>query len=118
MREGGLEPPSLSAPDPKSGASASFATLAEFGVPKKITPIPRTLEECGSASAGSSGCVYGAVIVNVMPIVYVPGLSVSQWTTGRKYTLVEGVPDPGKPVSIVASVVDTAVETPDGVRLQ
>src|SRR5581483_9587109 len=28
MREGGLEPPSLSAPDPKSGASASFATLA------------------------------------------------------------------------------------------
>ena len=28
MREGGLEPPSLSAPDPKSGASASSATLA------------------------------------------------------------------------------------------
>ena len=90
----------------------------KFGVPKKITPIPRTLEECGSASAGSSGWVYGAVIVNVMPIVYVPGLSVSQWTTGRKYTSVDGVPDPGEPLSIVASVVDSAVETPDGVRLQ
>src|SRR5689334_8320882 len=29
MRRGGLEPPSLSAPDPKSGASASSATLAD-----------------------------------------------------------------------------------------
>src|SRR5438270_10137234 len=28
VREGGLEPPSLSAPDPKSGASASSATPA------------------------------------------------------------------------------------------
>src|SRR5580704_4772609 len=32
MREGGLEPPCLSAPDPKSGASANFATLARAGL--------------------------------------------------------------------------------------
>jgi hypothetical protein len=35
VREGGLEPPYLSAPDPKSGASTNFATLA--GVVKTRT---------------------------------------------------------------------------------
>ena len=30
MRKGGLEPPHLAAPDPKSGASANSATFAIF----------------------------------------------------------------------------------------
>ena len=30
MRKGGLEPPHLAAPDPKSGASANSATFAFF----------------------------------------------------------------------------------------
>ena len=29
MREGGLEPPHLAAPEPKSGVSANFTTLAK-----------------------------------------------------------------------------------------
>ena len=37
MRKGGLEPPHLSAPDPKSGASANSATLANLL--EKITLI-------------------------------------------------------------------------------
>ena len=42
---------------------------AIFAALEKITPIPRSLEERRSASAGSAGPVYGAVIVNVTPIV-------------------------------------------------
>lgn len=34
VRKRGLEPPCLAAPDPKSGASASFATSA-FGISSK-----------------------------------------------------------------------------------
>ena len=52
-----------------------------------------------------------------MPIEYTPGLSVSQWTTGRKYTVV-GVPAPGAPAINVPPVVDSAVDAPLGVRLQ
>ena len=79
VREGGLEPPSLSAPDPKSGASASFATLAR---------------------SKDSANTHGVVSVNVTPIVYTPGLSVVQFTTGRMYTVV-GVPAPAEPESSV-----------------
>ena len=33
VRKGGLEPPHLSVPDPKSGASANSATFAESRLP-------------------------------------------------------------------------------------
>jgi hypothetical protein len=69
------------------------------------------------ASEFHAKSVYGAVSVNVIPIEYVPGLSVSQWTTGRKYTVV-GVPTLGAPVSSVPPLAESAVEAPVGVRLQ
>ena len=36
VRERGLEPPRLAAPDPKSGASANSATPAKSGTPGRI----------------------------------------------------------------------------------
>jgi hypothetical protein len=78
VREGGLEPPSLSAPDPKSGASASFATLAQGPLPKDNAGPAHPRGTQAGVLRFRDRCVYGAVMVNVTPMVYVPGLSVSQ----------------------------------------
>ncbi len=44
MRLKGLEPPRLSAPDPKSGAATNYATAAKFGGKDiKIFPDPATI---------------------------------------------------------------------------
>ena len=37
VREGGLEPPRLKAPDPKSGVYANFTTLAALRGERKIS---------------------------------------------------------------------------------
>ena len=57
------------------------------------------------------------VSVNTTSSVYTPGLSVSQCTTGRKYSDVPAPPGPGVPVTAVAGVVDIAVPAPVDVRL-
>jgi hypothetical protein len=40
VRMKGLEPPRLSAPDPKSGAAANYATSAIFPLPERHWQIP------------------------------------------------------------------------------
>src|SRR5215216_5777676 len=72
MREGGLEPPSLSAPDPKSGASASFATLAlprqanvRFGGDKAV-PASGLTSECDANR--EPGRELRAIEVDALPL--------------------------------------------------
>ena len=48
VRKGGLEPPRLSAPDPKSGASANSAT---FALPKNSASLLNILNAAGGIEA-------------------------------------------------------------------
>lgn len=57
------------------------------------------------------------VSVNTTSIVYTPGVSLSQCTTGRKYSDVPEPPAPGVPVNAVTGVTASAVPVPVDVRL-
>ena len=56
VRKGGLEPPHLSVPDPKSGASANSATFANFSNEKEYHVVDAFVIEGRQQTADSRRC--------------------------------------------------------------